>query len=479
MKATCSATARIRSASATEVPPYFWTMSATASTVPDHLARGRPSLASPPRGHRQARTPEGEPPAYGSRSCSASSGASRSASGGSSPGPHHHRGGRRRPLRRLAADQRRRRRRHGHQRTRPVATTTAGRTPRPRCSSRPRCPAPPSRARRRARPPTARSPRTITFAEPPPMCIDAAKTYTATVDDQQGRVHGRPRRRQGAPDGQQLRRALAATTTTTASLCHRIIDRLRGAVRRPDGHGVGRTRLQVPRRAARGRRLHRSGRWPWPTPAAEHQRQPVLHHHRRRRARPCRPHYSLFGQVTRGLRHDRDGHGRGSRTAGRRHGDPGGVPTAEPIYIESVTHHRSLSGSAPRGRASRATGVWPGTTRDAGRGTATCRRVADRRRSPDSSASTMWSGPRRPGRACGGGGRPTTAPPGARRPRVHQPEPEREGSARGSTIGSDSTIAPADEPARTPPSARAACMASHSGVSFSTERRCIGDPPTR
>ena len=29
VKATCSATARIRSGSATEVPPYFWTMSAT------------------------------------------------------------------------------------------------------------------------------------------------------------------------------------------------------------------------------------------------------------------------------------------------------------------------------------------------------------------------------------------------------------------------------------------------------------------
>ena len=50
---------------------------------------------------------------------------------------------------------------------------------------------------------------------------------------------------------------------------------------------------------------------------------------------------------------------------------------------------------------------------------------------------------------------------------------------RGSTIGSVSTMAPADDPATTPPLPTASTSAAHIGVSFSTDRRCIGEPPAR
>ena len=46
-------------------------------------------------------------------------------------------------------------------------------------------------------------------------------------------------------------------------------------------------------------------------------------------------------------------------------------------------------------------------------------------------------------------------------------------------MGSHSTMAPADEPASTAPSFHAVTMASQSGESFSTERRCMGEPPER
>ena len=54
-----------------------------------------------------------------------------------------------------------------------------------------------------------------------------------------------------------------------------------------------------PPKAASATTSTRSARWPWPTPAAAHQRQPVLHRGRPRRARACPNTYSLFGQVTR------------------------------------------------------------------------------------------------------------------------------------------------------------------------------------
>ena len=59
------------------------------------------------------------------------------------------------------------------------------------------------------------------------------------------------------------------------------------------------------------------------------------------------------------------------------------------------------------------------------------------------------------------------------------PSPTVNAPPRGSTMGSVSTIAPADEPATTAPWRHASSSASHTGDDFSTERRCMGDPPPR
>ena len=182
-----------------------------------------------------------------------------------------------------------------------------------------RCPAPPSPATTPCPAADGTSPRTITFAEPPPMCIDAAKTYTATVDDQQGRVHGRPRRHDGPADGEQLRRAVAGTTTTTASLCHRIITGFVVQCGDPTGTGLGpEPGLHDPRRAPRRRAPTRTARWPWPTPASPTPAAASSSSSPATRAGTCRPALQPVRPGHRGLRHDGEGHG-----------EPRPTPTAE------------------------------------------------------------------------------------------------------------------------------------------------------
>jgi len=58
-----------------------------------------------------------------------------------------------------------------------------------------------------------------------------------------------------------------------------------------------------------------------------------------------------------------------------------------------------------------------------------------------------------------------------------QPEPDGQRPARGSTIGSVSTIAPPPEPATTAPLAYAASTASKTNEPFSTERAWSEEPP--
>ena len=57
--------------------------------------------------------------------------------------------------------------------------------------------------------------RTTSFEQAPPMCIDPAKTYTATLDDHRGRHRHRARRRQRAGDASTTSWSCPATTSTT------------------------------------------------------------------------------------------------------------------------------------------------------------------------------------------------------------------------------------------------------------------------
>ncbi len=55
------------------------------------------------------------------------------------------------------------------------------------------------------------------FSAAPPMIIDPAKNYTATMVTSKGTLGDRPRRARRTDDGQQLRVSSRAGTTTTAS----------------------------------------------------------------------------------------------------------------------------------------------------------------------------------------------------------------------------------------------------------------------
>ena len=340
VKATFSATARIRSASATEVPPYFWTMSATASTVPDHrhgatLVRLAAPWA-PPSENARRRTASSD-----SRSCSASSGAT-ARSGGSSPGPSSSWW----PARPSTAS-----------RCWSAAVTTTTRPPaprpsshrrrRPRCSSRPRCPARPSRAPTPCPNADGTSPRTITFAEPPPMCIDPAKTYTATVVTNKGEFTVDLDAAK-APQTVNNFVVLSRYHYYDGVLCHRIIDSFVVQCGDPTGTGSGpNPGYTIPDELPCPGRLRRRRPWPWPTPARRTAAAASSSSSPASRAAHLPPHLQPVRPGHRGLRHDGEGAGsaRPTPAASERR-----RPTARAGLHRERHHHRSVSGSRPRER---------------------------------------------------------------------------------------------------------------------------------
>ena len=170
----------------------------------------------------------------------------------------------------------------------PVRLQPAAPTPRWPVRARPRRPPlrpsrrsqeTPSPATRLARRPTARLSARRRSPKAPPMCIDPAKTYTAVVDTNKGSFTVDPRPQGRTEDGEQLRRALAATTTTTASPCHRIVSDFVIQCGDPKGEGTGGPGYEFADELPHGgrvqARLTRDGQL-----RTEHQRQPVLRHQR-------------------------------------------------------------------------------------------------------------------------------------------------------------------------------------------------------
>ena len=62
---------------------------------------------------------------------------------------------------------------------------------------------------------------------------------------------------------------------------------------------------------------------------------------------------------------------------------------------------------------------------------------------------------------------------------ARRPSPRVKAPPRGSTMGSQRAMAPADDPASTAPASHAWHRACQAAESFSTDRRCSGEPPER
>ena len=181
------------------------------------------------------------------------------------------------------------------------------------------------------------------FDNPPPMCIDPAKTYTATVDTSEGSFTVDPRRRQGAADGQQLRRAVPlpllrracrSTGSSTASSS-------RAAIRpAPVGGGPGyKFADELPR--AGGATSGLGGHGQLRAPNTNGSQFFVITGDT---GSTCRP-------TTRSSARSREGFDttvKALEAAADADAASNGGPTPEPVYIERH-HHGGVSGQRPRG----------------------------------------------------------------------------------------------------------------------------------
>ena len=139
----------------------------------------------------------------------------------------------------------------------------------------------------------------LQWPAPPAMQIDVAKDYAVSIETNRGTIELAlyPKH---APQTVNNFVFLAGQGYYDGVKFHRVIADFMIQTRRSDGHGPRRSRLQVRRRVqeqsaeARARR-HLDGER-----GSEHERQPVLHHARRRT-----PHlngkHTVFGKVTKGL----------------------------------------------------------------------------------------------------------------------------------------------------------------------------------
>ena len=227
VRTMCSATARMRSGSATEVPPNFWTSKPTAR-------QGTGAV-------RPARVPR-----YGCCACRLR----RRAQGRQARAAEGERA--RRDARR---EKRRRQRRRSAVAHRPHdrPSSSACRVVIVRWSSS----SSDDGSQRRQTAKTSRQPTSPSSRRR--MTIDPTTTYTATIDDRAcGNDRRRPRREGRTEDGEQLRVPRQAGTSTTAHVPPRR-EGLRDPGRRPEGRRKRRARVQVPAETA-DRTATRSGR---------------------------------------------------------------------------------------------------------------------------------------------------------------------------------------------------------------------------
>ena len=255
-----------------------------------------------------------------------------------------------------------------------------------------------------------------------------------------------------------------ATTSTTGSTFHRIVPGFVVQGGDPTGDRLRRTGLRVRRRAPVDRVATTTppARWPWPTPGPNTNGSQFFvtagrHGSRRAQLLAVRPGH-------RGLRHHRQG-ARGGRQRG-------------PHAHDHLRHdHGVVTASLPAQREGIEIDLGPGQVDDGVAVTLpTAGSPQHRGAGGQGDDGKGQSEPERAVQAVvGPGSRPPAPRPWAGRGRG----PSVKAPPAGSVIGSHRAIAAGPEAATTAPAASAATSASHSGVSLSTDRRCIGESPTR
>ena len=175
------------------------------------------------------------------------------------------------------------------------------------------------------------SPRTITFAEPPPMCIDAAKSYTATVVTNKGEFTV-DLDAATAPQTVNNFVVLSRYHYYDGVLCHRIIDSFVVQCGDPTGTGSGPNPGYTIPDELPAQGAYVDGSLAMANTGAPNSGGGQFFIITGEQGRNLPPTYSLFGQVSQGF----DTTVRALEATA----DPAasnGSPTLEPVYIESVT----------------------------------------------------------------------------------------------------------------------------------------------
>jgi cyclophilin family peptidyl-prolyl cis-trans isomerase len=175
------------------------------------------------------------------------------------------------------------------------------------------------------------SPRTITFAEPPPMCIDAAKTYTATVVTNKGEFTVDLDAAK-APQTVNNFVVLSRYHYYDGVLCHRVITSFVVQCGDPTGTGSGPNPGYTIPDELPATGAYTDGSLAMANTGAPNSGGGQFFIITGEQGRSLPASYSLFGQVSQGFDT--------TVKALEATADPAasnGTPTLEPIYIESVT----------------------------------------------------------------------------------------------------------------------------------------------
>jgi cyclophilin family peptidyl-prolyl cis-trans isomerase len=180
------------------------------------------------------------------------------------------------------------------------------------------------------------SPRTTTFAKPPPMCIDPAKTYTAEIQTNKGPITVALDAKT-APKTVNNFVVLARYHFFDNVLCHRIVNNFVVQCGDPDGTGAGGPGYTFEDELPTGDSPYKAGSLAMANGGANTNGSQFFIVTSDDGAKNLTPNYSLFGEVTSGMDDTVVALNAAAGPDPSADNPAGGTPTKEPIYITGVT----------------------------------------------------------------------------------------------------------------------------------------------